>query len=164
MFSLRDTGLSGKRVNNILTVLRVMLKEAVRLNLLQKNPFEVVRPLAVQNRERGVLVIDEVKKLFDPSNILPIWNGYLLHRSINMLAASTGMRRGEVLALRDEDIKGGYIHVSHGYGPYGIGPTKTRQERDVPVPARVMESIGPFVGSGGFVFSFNLKSRRFIAR
>jgi integrase len=142
-------------VNNILSCLRVMLGEAHRLGLIQKNPFSAVRPLADNSRERGVYTIEEVKALFAPENITPVWRGHLLYRVINELAAATGMRQGEILAVRDRDLRDGYIHVAHSWHPkYGLGPTKTRQERDVPVPVRVQEDMRPFVGSGGFVFSF----------
>ena len=154
MFSLRDKGLSPKRVNNILSCLRVMLSEAQRLGYIQKNPFDVVRPLAIESQERGILTIEEVRKLFDPANIEPIWKGHLLHRVVNLTAASTGMRQGEILAVRDESIHDGYIHVAHSWGKYGLGPTKSKQKRDVPVPSKVMEAIKPFTGTGGYVFSF----------
>jgi integrase len=155
MFGLLDKGLSPKRINNICSCLRVMLKEAQRLGQLRVNPFETVRPLADNCRERGVFTIDEVKALFDPNNIAPVWNGHSLYRVINMVAAATGMRQGEILAVRDEDLRNGSIHVSHSWDPrYGLGPTKTRQERDVPVPSRVLEDMQLFVGTGGFIFSF----------
>ena len=39
MFHLRDKGISAKRVNNILSCLRVMIGEAQRLGYLHKNPL-----------------------------------------------------------------------------------------------------------------------------
>jgi hypothetical protein len=64
MDSLLESGLSPKRVNNITSCLRVMLKEAKRQGLLQHDPFDVVRPFTDNCRERGVLTIDEVRILF----------------------------------------------------------------------------------------------------
>ena len=155
MFSLKDKGLSSKRVNNITSCLRVMTREAVRLGFVQRNPFDAVRPFADNCRERGILTIDEVRQLFDAKNISSAWKDHLLYRSINLMAAATGKRQGEILALRDEDLKDGYVHVAHSWSPKdGLGPTKSRQERDVPIPDRVLESMQPFIGTGGFIFSF----------
>lgn len=155
-FSLLDKGLSTKRVNNILSCLRVMLNEAGRLGDIDKNPFEAVTPFATDETEGGVLTIDEVRILFDPANIQKIWAGHMLYRAINMFAAVSGARQGEILAIRDEDVHEGYVHIKHSWSiKYGLGSTKTRQERDIPVPKKVMETIEPFIGTGGFVFSFN---------
>jgi len=62
-----------------------------------------VRPLADNSRERGVCTIDEVRKLFAQENLEPVWEGHLLNRVINELAAATGMHQGEILAIQDED-------------------------------------------------------------
>lgn len=163
MFSLLDSGLSAKRANNIVSCLRVMLTEARRLGLLQRNPFEAVRPFADNCRERGVLSIDEVKTLFDTRSISTLWEGHLLHRLINEVAAASGMRQGEILAIRVEDVRNGYLHVAHSWHPqYGLGPTKTKQVRDVPIPSRVLGDMSFFIDAaagpgpgGGFVFSFD---------
>lgn len=153
---LRDEGLSGKGVNNLLSCLRVMLAEAYRLRRIHRNPFDVVRPLGVDNRDRGVLSIEEVQRLFAPENIEPAWKGHLLFRCINLVAACTGCRQGELLALRDEAVHPGWLHIAYSYSPtYGLGPTKTKQVRDVPLPSRAMEALKPFLGSGGYVFSVN---------
>ncbi len=156
MFSVRDRGFSAKRVNNILSCLRVMIGEAHRLGYLQKNPFDVVRPFATDERKGGVLSINEVRQLFDPANIKKVWEGHLLYRCITMLAAVTGARQGELLAIRDEDVHNGYIHIAHNWSlKYGLLPTKNRTVRDIPVPSRVLETMSPFLGTGGYVFPFN---------
>jgi hypothetical protein len=54
MDALRVNGRSPKRVNNITAYLRVILREARRQELLQRDPFDAVRPFADNCRERGV--------------------------------------------------------------------------------------------------------------
>lgn len=161
MFELRDRSLSAKRVNNIMGTLRTMLTEAVRLRQLDANPMGHVRPLAGGTPERKLLTLEEVRRLFAPAAVEEAWGGHLLYRAINLTAAATGCRLGELLALQDADVHDeGYFHVAHSWHPhYGLLPTKTRQERDVPVPARVLEALAPFRGSGGFVFSMNRGQR-----
>ena len=101
MFHLQDQGLSNKRINDIAGSLKIMFQEAVNNGYLHVNPFDRVRRFAVSKPRQDILTVEEAKELFAASNIIPIWNGHHLHRSINMLAASTGMRQGEILALRE---------------------------------------------------------------
>lgn len=156
MFELEDKGLSYKRINNIAGCLRVMLSEAKRRGLLAANPFEQVQLFGDDSRDRGTFTIEEIRTLFAADSLEKIWNGHQLHRAVNELAAATGLRQGEILALRDEDVHADHVHVAHSWHwKYGLLPTKTRQERDVPVPGRVMNDMSFFVGSGGYVFSMN---------
>jgi hypothetical protein len=67
-----------------------MLTEAYRLGRIPKNPFTVVRPLGTDPRERGVLTVEEVQRLFAEENLEPAWKGHLLYRCINLVAACTG--------------------------------------------------------------------------
>lgn len=160
MDTLLDSGLSPKRVNNITSCLRVMLREAKRQGLIPRDPFDVIKPFADNCRERGVLSLDEVRELFAEQAIATAWLGNLLYRAVNMLAAASGMRQGEILAVRDEVVHDGWIHVEHSWDlKYGLQPTKTRQARDVPVPPKVIDAMRPFVGSGGFVFSLSQGER-----
>jgi integrase len=160
MFRLRDRGLSPKRVNNIVGPLRVMLGEAKRLGELARNPFDSVRPLAPTRTQRELLSLEEVRRLFAPEAIKSVWHGHQLYRAINMLAASTGLRLGEALALRDGDMHEGWLEVRHNWHVrYGLMPPKNRRSRVVPVPRMVLHAIEPFRGNGGFVFSFTRGER-----
>ena len=155
---LRDGGLSGKRVNNVVSCLRTILAEAHRAGLLAFDPMRkgVIRAVGTVPKERGRLTLDEVARLFDEEAISTAWKGHLLYRAVNLTAAATGMRQGEILAVRDEDVRDDHVHVAHSWSPrYGLGPTKTRQVRDVPLPPRMLQAIAPFCGTGGFVFSMN---------
>lgn len=155
---LRDGGLSGKRVNNVVSCLRVMLSEAKRSGLIAWDPKEkgIVRTLGNAPKHRGRLTAEEVRKLFAEENIKTAWKGHTLYRAVNLTAAATGCRQGELLALRDCDVFPDYLHIEHSYDiKFGLGPTKTRRARDVPVPSKIHETIKPFLGSGGFVFSMS---------
>jgi integrase len=156
---LRDGGLSGKRVNNYVSCFRTMLKEAYREGRLAFDPHTkgIVRALGNAPRRRGRLTLEEVRKLFAPEAVTTAWKGHLLYRAVNYVAAATGMRQGEILALRDGDVRDGYLHVAHSWDPkYGLGPTKSKERHDAPLYApKVWEAIKPFLGSGGFVFSMD---------
>jgi len=58
--------------------------------------------MANRPRTRGILTLEEVKRLFDESTINEVWGGSLTHFTINLLAASTGLRAGEIQVLRSE--------------------------------------------------------------
>lgn len=154
---LRDEkGLSGKSVNNNVSVLSVMLKEAYRLGKLSWNPNEkgIVRKVGVASKQRGRFSIEEINALFAEENFEKCWKGHRLYWLVNYIAAQTGMRIGEVLALWDEDVFPDHLHVAHSYScHYGRGTTKTREVRDVPISPSLYKFIEPFLGSGKYVLS-----------
>lgn len=77
-----------------------MFKEAVRLEYLNKSPAVSIVQLRENPKEKDILNINEVKALFQNDNIIPVWGNNILHYTINLLAASTGMRMEEVQALQ----------------------------------------------------------------
>jgi integrase len=153
---IRDAGLSGKRVNNVISCLRTVLSEAYRAGTLPWDPGkkDIIRAMGSATRQRGILTRAEVRALFAEDAIETAWKGHTLYRAVNAVAAISGMRQGEILAVRDQDIRDHFIVVSHSWTiGYGLGPTKTRQTRIVPISEPVMAMVRPFMGSGGFVFS-----------
>ncbi len=160
-FSLRlrdEKGLSGKSVNNVVSAMRTMLIEAYRAGILPWDPGQKrkIRALGHARKERGRLTFDEVRRLFAPDALATVWHGHTLYYALNLTAAATGCRQGELLAIRDRDVFVDHLHIAHSWDAgYGLLPTKTRKERDVPIPSRVYEAIKPFTGSEGFVFSQN---------
>jgi len=156
---LRDEkGLSGKTVNNSISVLSVMLKEAYRLGKMNWNPNEkgLVRKVGTVSKQRGRFSVEEINALFSEENFEKFWKGHRLYWLVNYVSAQTGLRIGEVLALWDENIFVDHIHVAHSYSiRYGRGTTKTKEIRDVPISATLYKAIQPFLGTGKYVFSQN---------
>ena len=78
-------------------VLHKTLGQAVKWQLLARNPADAVEPPRPRHREMRALDEDETAALLrrarDSRLYLPI-----------LLAVTTGMRRGEILALRWQDI------------------------------------------------------------
>jgi len=98
-----------------------MLNEAERLELIGRNPLRSVKPPWVTPPRRTVLSAGEMKELFRPKH----WRNPVA-LAANIFAASTGARLGEVLALRGEDIRAGYVVIAHSLGRLdGIKGTKT---------------------------------------
>lgn len=154
MFALTEKGLSAKSVNNFFAVLSVMLREAVRRELIAKNPCEKVDRLSGVGRTRGRLTTEEAKRLF---STLDNWNGDKMKYTGNLLAAVTGMRSREVAALRGQDIKDGYITVEHSFDErYGLKSTKTKDHRELPVSPYVIELLNELKrGDDDFLFTLD---------
>jgi integrase len=96
-------GLSPKTVRGVHLVLSKALKEAMRWGLIERNPAELVDPpslrLVTARRRRAMRVWDSSQlRIFlahvDSHRFYPFW----------LTAATTGMRRSELLGLRWADI------------------------------------------------------------
>jgi len=130
--------LSPKYANNILSIFSVILDEARRQGHISKNPAREVRTLANHSKERGILSFDEARELLTN---LSYWDNPLAYTA-SLLAACTGMRLGEIRALRPTDLRDGYIHVEHSVDLYGaLKSTKTSDKRDLPIPGSLMETL-----------------------
>lgn len=89
--------LSDSTIRTTYTVLRSALDGAVRDGLLARNPAAVIRRPGVKRSEDRHLSTWEVRRLLKAAET----SRY--HRAL-MLISATGMRRGECLALRWQDI------------------------------------------------------------
>jgi integrase len=89
--------LSPKTIGNVAGVLQTALRDAVRWGLLAMNPISEARRPASRTREMKAWEPEELAAFVEASRIDrqgPIWH----------LAATTGLRRGEILGLRWSDI------------------------------------------------------------
>ena len=93
----KRAGLSAQTVVHHHRVLREALQQAVRWKLLVRNPADAVDPPKVERREMQVLDEHQTKRL------LAVVVGTRLYIPV-LLAVTTGLRRGEILALRWQDI------------------------------------------------------------
>jgi integrase len=98
---LTEKKLSGKTQKDILSLLRVMLKEARRLGDIDHNPvLDVIPPLKSKARKRGILTTEETQKLFDLTKIDSIWDCDFQAMGAFLLARDTAMRPGEIRAIQ----------------------------------------------------------------
>jgi len=120
--------LSAKTVNNILTVLRKLLRLAVDFGLLERTP--VIRQLRVETREMAFFDRQDMRHLRDAARTLgPRYAALLL------LGAHAGLRRAEIMGLQWEDVdwKDKSILVRRSRWGGQTIPTKTWRERRVPM-------------------------------
>jgi integrase len=131
--------LSDSTIRSIYTVLRMGLDGAVRDGLLARNPAASVQRPGVARQEAAHLDPQRVTEL------LAAAESSRYHTAL-LLIATTGLRRGECLALRwadDVDLDAGTVRVRDTVqridGKLLAGPVKTdRSRRTVPIsPAMV---------------------------
>jgi integrase len=92
-----DSGLSARTVRMIHTTLHKAMKQAVRWSLIPRNVTESVTPPREQSLEMRPLDEGQVKSL------LRVARGERFE-ALYVLAVTTGMRSGELLGLRWEDV------------------------------------------------------------
>lgn len=124
-----EAGLSQTTVQHIHAVLHAALDNALRQGLVQRNVADLVDAPAMRHREMLVFNVEQAKTL------LAAAAGTRLE-ALYVLALTTGMREGELLALRwrDVDLDAGHILVQHTLQqipgrPPEITSAKTRQSR-----------------------------------
>lgn len=152
LLSFKDLGLSNTTANHNFTTLRIMLAEAVKNGLAANNPCDSIKPLRENPKIRGILTLGEAQELLNPDNYTKYWDNGVSYAG-NFLAAITGLRLGEVLALRWEDLHDGYISITHSYCGYGLKDTKTHRNRDIPVPPLMFQILTQIAPHTGFIFS-----------
>jgi integrase len=86
-------GLSPRTVHHMHRVLKQALSQAVRWQLLSRNPCDAVDPPKVERRQMGTYTIDEMPPLLDAMRGTRMYVPTLL-------AVLCGLRRGEIAALR----------------------------------------------------------------
>jgi len=117
---------SHKRINNILIPLRGMLNDSFMDGMIQQNPMDRIQNLPVQTRE---------PKPFNPDEKIRILHS-LPDQAANFFnfAFHTGLRTGELIALRWSDIdwEKSVVRVSKSFTSGEETTTKTRKSvRDV---------------------------------
>ena len=98
-------------VNKVMATLKTVLREAVYLQDLPADPTVGIGKVREERRTPDALAVEEPRKLFRSGELGP-WPDER-SRAAFLLAATTGMRRGELLALRwrDIDLDGACLHV-----------------------------------------------------
>ncbi len=123
-----DSGLSPATVQKIHVVLHKALAQAVKWSLVPRNVTEAATAPRPSPKEMRPLSAEEVRKLLEAASgdrLEALW----------VLAVHTGMRQGELLALKwtDVDLEAGKVSVrrtlTRESGHYALGEPKTKRSR-----------------------------------
>lgn len=145
---LLDSGLAPGTVNSILTVLRLMLREARDADLILRNPTEGIGLFKETPRERGILTPQEVKTLFREDKINDAWRGDHTVFTAHLVLASTGVRLGELQALQVGDVKGAILQIVHAWErKQGLKTPKWDSTRIVPLPTKTARHLAEVVAA-----------------
>src|SRR6266567_6226261 len=135
-------GLSPKTINSIHGVLHKALDNAVRWNLVSRNVCDLVSPPRIVKPEIQPLTMEQAHKLLEAAR------GHRLEAMLTV-ALTTGMRRGELLALRwaDIDFEHGHLRVRRtmnylaGHGFIEGEPKTQKSRRSILLPQFVIEAL-----------------------
>jgi integrase len=131
----------------------------MKSHVIDENPMGYIELFALHTREKGILSREELKLLFSdvPGNI---WRS-TLHFALNLTAAMTGMRLGELLGLKYENVLPFYINVVYSWSDTDqLKCPKTGKTRKIPIPEnlyRLLHSLNNNRKPSDFIFSHGNK-------
>lgn len=157
-----NSGRASSSINKVLQAIRTPLREAYRKGLIAFDIADKIQNIATTNKKKGSLSISETMKLEE----------YLFHASEKgsfdmnrflfiSLAIHTGMREGEIRALKANDIfmskenDMAYINLRHGYNDKDkLKNTKGKKDRIVPIPHALGRELKDYssLNPNGYLF------------
>lgn len=173
--ALRANGLSPASIGKVHVILRRAFAEAVRWRWCGHNPAADARPPKITKKELRPPTAEEVRKLID----LAATRDRALYTYV-ILAADSGARRGELVALRwrNVDLEAGELVIDRALTRPATGPaiekdTKTHQARRIalgsPCVAALKEhrrqalesalAVGVKLGSDAYVFTLSVDGK-----
>jgi len=99
-----DKGISPARVSKMRSVLFTMFNDAIKDEIIDKNPLLVVKTPRIPKTEINPFTLDEINK------ILEVSNGQ--YQNFYATAFFTGARSGELIGLRWEDVDFTNLEIS----------------------------------------------------
>ena len=121
---------SAKTSNNAQSVFNIIMKSAKEREIIKAVPSSDLSFRKIKKKERVLLTVSELNEIYHSS----LWNWECARRAF-LTCALTGMRIGEVTGLQTFEVADDRLNVEHTLHPsFGLGPTKTRVCRFVPIP------------------------------
>jgi integrase len=137
----KEGGLAPRTRRHIHRILKSALSRAVKQQLLGRNPADAIDRLPkVERREMTALSADQSQLLLDEIGHTRVYWPVLI-------ALATGMRRGEILALRwrNLDLDRGIVRVVESLEQTKAGlrfkPPKTEKARAITLPAFAVDEL-----------------------
>lgn len=147
-YNFKSENLSSSSLSLIHLIVTASLKQAVRQRLILTNPADHTTRKTVKNKEVKPMTPDEVKSYLSAARehqprLYPAF----------LIILSTGLRRGEILALRWQDINfdEGILTVNQSINRVELSPGKTElvfsepktanSKREVPLTAQVLAEL-----------------------
>jgi len=157
--ALADSGLAPATINKIMAVGTTCLSWAFLEGYIPTDPTVGLVNFSGEAKKRGVLTLQEAQSLFAIH-----WKDKRAYVA-SLLACTTGLRSGEVLAIKREDIEERILNVRHSWSHYdGLKKPKNGETRRVPLLPEVRENLLELAddnphGSDGYIFFGNLANK-----
>ena len=157
--SLAGRGLAAGYIAKVMQAGTTIFRWARAAEIFAIDPSEGLGKFSGPAKKRGVLTVDEVRNIFALD-----WRDE--RAKVGCIVALTcGLRAGEVLGLRAEDIADAWLRIRHWWSELdGLKGTKTDSERRVPLLPNVRKLLLALVaknphgqGPESFIF-FDLRS------
>lgn len=131
---------------NHLAAVRAMFGDALRDDLIDRNPFAELRLPGSKGRKNiTALTEPELVELADFAldDRMELGEYGLEFRATVLFSGYVGLRPGELFALRRDDVQGGLARVERSLSSKtgDTGPTKTGRSRTVIVPPPVQDAL-----------------------
>lgn len=134
--------LSEATANKVMKAVKTIFKEALLREDIERDPTVGIGMVSYESTETGIFTMEEIVDLFPPDSLGP-WKD-IYDYTCFLLAATTGMRRSEILALKWKNISfdKSFINIIEAWKDrYEIGKPKWNKTRIVPISNRTKESL-----------------------
>lgn len=138
---------AGATINKALSIVKMVLEAAEEQSLIRGIPR--IDRAANNPKHKGILTVDEVRKLFESE-----WSDHRAYTA-SLLAASSGLRLGEILGLVMSDYHRSdrFIHCRRSWD-HSLRKlnqtTKTGRARNVFIPQTVMDALDRLIESNPY--------------
>ncbi|GHV26395.1 hypothetical protein AGMMS4952_06360 [Spirochaetia bacterium] len=158
---LSDKKLSPSSINGVMVLGTSALAYAAREGMIPADPGTGLVRFSGKSAKRGVLTEKEAAAIFNMD-----WKDKRAYLA-NKVAATTGMRSGEILALRREDIGENILYIRHSFSCVdGLKTPKNGDERQTPLYPEIRAELLALAdeaeslhGEGAFIFYGIAKER-----
>ena len=157
---LQTRGIGMSRINASVKAVRVPLFRAAKFGRIRDNPARMVERLPDVAPRRQILELSEARRFFAQP-----WADPRYHAA-NFIAATTGLRMGEIRGLQVEDVREDYLHICHNWqdtepeGRKMKGPKHSTliniKTRDVPMPPQTAKVIRELIAHNPYRTGFVL--------
>ena len=125
----QDEGLSSSSVHHLHRVLAAAMHQAVKWGIISRAPTDNATPPSSRTKVREAPTPDVIRRLVAAAD-----KGQPVLSAAIAIAATTGLRRGELCGLRWSDVDGETLHVRRSIkhaldGTWVVGEPKTHRRR-----------------------------------
>lgn len=142
--------LSHASKNNIINAGLLCLRHAFKKEIIRYDITAGIELFSGKHKKRMILTAEIAKVLF-----LTHWKDKRAYLA-NVLASITGLREGEIQALRRQDIGDGCLYIRHNWTrKEHLKPPKNNEQRTVLVPHSILRALGELLDESPHPYSLD---------